>query len=118
MTKLDEILRELKSHEGVEHIILVGRDGLLVQDLGDDDPRAREMVAAMLPGVADACTAAGLASDKGPFATAAIEFGAGVVIVSSVTPDLLLAAVVRAGVGFAPLLRALRADRARLAAIL
>ena len=117
MTQFDEILGDLKSHEGVEHIILVGRDGLLVQDLVDE-PRARETLAAMLPAIADACSAVGRASEKGQFATAAIEFETGVVIVSSVTPDLLLAAVVRAGVGFAPLLRSLRADRARLAEML
>ena len=32
MTQLDEALREVQEHEGVEHLLLVGLDGLLIRD--------------------------------------------------------------------------------------
>ena len=118
MIQLDEALRGLQEHEGVEHLLLVGRDGLLIRGTGAAQGSAAETVAAMVPGVASACAALTRATGQGPFVTAALEFAAGVVVIAPLSPEVLLAVVLRPGIGFAPLLRTLRRDRDHLAGLL
>ena len=118
MTQLDEALAALREHEGVEHLLLVGRDGLLIRDAGAPGGFAAETVAAMVPGLASACAALARATAQGPFTTAVLEFAAGVVVVAPLSGEVLLAVVLRQGVGFAPLLRTLRRDRERIAGLL
>ena len=117
MTQLDQVLTELRGHEGVEHLVLVGRDGLLIHEVGDPAVLGRDTFAALIPGLASSCTALGRAADRGAFTTAVLEFAAGVVVVAPVSAEILLAGVLRAGVGFAPLLRALRQRRDQLASL-
>ena len=117
MNQLDEALGSLREHEGVEHLLLVGRDGLLIRDAGGAG-FAAETVAAMVPGLASACAALTRATAQGPFTTAVLEFAAGVVVVAPLSGEVLLAVVLRPGVGFAPLLRTLRRDRDRIAGLL
>lgn len=118
MIQLDEALRGLQEHEGVEHLLLVGRDGLLIRGTDGAEPSSAETVAAMVPGVASACSALSRATEQGPFATAVIEFATGVAVIAPLSDEVLLAVVLRPGVGFAPLLRTLRRDRDHLAGLL
>lgn len=118
MIQLDEVLSRLRSHEGVEQVLLVGSDGLLVRHLGQGGGADPETLAAMVPGLATASSTLGRAVGRGTFSTAVVELSEGVIIVVALSPDLLAAAVVRPGVGFAPLLRELRGERSRLAALL
>jgi predicted regulator of Ras-like GTPase activity (Roadblock/LC7/MglB family) len=117
MTQLDQALSRLMDHPGVEHLLLLGQDGLLVRDLHRDGPIESETVAAMTPGVVSACTDFARSADRGAFATAVLELADAVVIVTSLPPELLLALILRPGVGFAPLLRELGQERTRLAAL-
>jgi hypothetical protein len=41
MSQLDDVLSRIKTHEGVEHIFLLGGDGLLVRHIGE--PRTLEV---------------------------------------------------------------------------
>jgi len=116
MSELDTALGRLRRHDGVEQLILLGSDGLVIQSLGDAGDE--EPVAARIPGIASACAALGSASDSGALSTAVIEFQSRVAIVSVLSPDLLLALIVRPGVGFAGLLRELRTERNRLVELL
>jgi predicted regulator of Ras-like GTPase activity (Roadblock/LC7/MglB family) len=118
MTRLDDALTALQTHDGVEHLLLVGSDGLLIRDTGASSGFATERVAAMIPGLASACAALTRATDQGAFTTAVLEFAAGVVVIAPLSSELLLAIVLRAGVGFAPLLRTLRRERDHLAGLL
>jgi predicted regulator of Ras-like GTPase activity (Roadblock/LC7/MglB family) len=117
MNQLEQALTGLKNHAGVEHVLLLGHDGLLVQHLGDPACEA-ETVAAMVPGIASACTGLGRAGERGGFRTAVVEFDAGVGIVLSLSADLLLVLLMRPNVGFAPLLLELRQQREHLAELL
>lgn len=114
MSELERTLSELRAHEGVEHVLVLGRDGLLIQHLGDGSLDA-DTVAAMAPGIATSADAIAEAAGRGSFSTAVLELEQGVAIVLALSADLLLALLLRANVGFAPLLHALRHDRARLA---
>jgi predicted regulator of Ras-like GTPase activity (Roadblock/LC7/MglB family) len=118
MTELDDALRALQAHDGVEHLLLVGWDGLLIRDAGERTGFATETAAAMIPGLASACASLTRATGQGPFVTAALEFAAGVVVIAPLSAEVLLAVVLRQGVGFAPLLRTLRRDRERIAGLL
>lgn len=112
MSELDTALTRLRGHDGVDCLILLERDGLVVKQIGANG--TDESIAARIPGLVAACTSLGDAAGHGDFATAVLEFESGVAIVTALAGDLLLAVTVRPGVGFAPLLHELRRQRAHL----
>jgi predicted regulator of Ras-like GTPase activity (Roadblock/LC7/MglB family) len=118
MSELDQLLNQLQSHPGVRHLLLLGRDGLPVRHLGDGSPLEVDTVAALAPGAVTACESFGEAGEQGALVTAALEFSGGVVVLTALSADLLLALVLRPGVGFAALLRDLRQQRGRIASLL
>jgi predicted regulator of Ras-like GTPase activity (Roadblock/LC7/MglB family) len=118
MSELDEALSRLHRHEGVRHILLLGRDGLLVRHLGGPTAIEVETVAAMVPALATSSAAVGRATELGDFATAVVELSEGVAIVVALSGDLLLALILDPSVGFAPLLREVRHERDQLASLL
>ena len=117
MSKLDEALASLKAHEGVQHVVLAGTDGLLVHHLGDAGGVEGDRVAAMLPGLLHAADDFGGGCGGGEAATVVIELADGVAIGMPLSPDLLLAVVLRPGIPFTGLLREVRRDRASLASL-
>lgn len=109
MSELDAALERLRGHAGVEHLVLLGRDGLVVQQSGGAGEA--EAIAARVPGLAAAAQAIGRAASRGGFATAVLEFRDGVAIVVNLSDELFLTAFLRPGVGFSALLRELRHER-------
>ncbi|MDR0787990.1 MAG: roadblock/LC7 domain-containing protein [Gemmatimonadota bacterium] len=117
MSQLDAELHRLGAHAGVDLLVLLGRDGLVIQSTGSGN--REEPVAARIPGLVSACEALGRAGETGDFGTAVLDYpGGGVLIVTVVAEDLLLAALVRSDMGFGPLLREMRSARGRLPAFL
>ena len=116
MSELESALDRLRGHAGVNDLILLGRDGLVIRHVGTG--RNDEPVAARVPGITAACAALGAAAGTGSFSTAVLEFDAGVVIVTILSAEMYLALLLRPGVGFAPLLRALRQERRVIAQLL
>ncbi|HEX2093935.1 MAG TPA: roadblock/LC7 domain-containing protein [Longimicrobiaceae bacterium] len=116
MSELDQALASLRGHAGVEHVLVLGRDGLLIQHSGDGDLDV-ETVSAMVPEIASAASGFGVAAERGEVSTVVMRFRDGVAVVDVLSSDLLLAVLLREGVGFAPLLRDLARDRARLASL-
>lgn len=116
MSVLDDALARIRSHDGVEHVLVLGRDGLLIQHAGYDGLDA-ETVSAMVPGVAQAASALGAAAVGGDAGTVAIRLERGVAVVQVLSDDVLLAVLLRHGVGFAPLLHELSTSHAALAAL-
>jgi len=118
MSQLEEALAALHGHPGVEHLLLLGTDGLIVRHLGDAAAVDVDRVSAMVPEAAAACASLGRAGGQGGFGTGVLEYEAGVAIVTTLSAELLLALFLRPGVGFAPLLRHLRQERPRLVGLL
>lgn len=116
MPQLDTALSSLAAHPGVRHVLVLGRDGLLIAHHGDAELDA-ETVSAMVPGIAQAASDLGLASGAGPAATIAVRMESGVAVIGVLSSDVLLAVLLGDGVGFAPLLRDLSARRDELAAL-
>lgn len=117
MSELDSALNQLRAHDGVELLILLGSDGLVVRQLGAQ-PGEDESLAARIPGLTAACEALGRTLERGRFLTSVLEYERGTAIVLTLASDLLLAVLLRPGVGFAPLLRELRSQRNRLIELL
>jgi predicted regulator of Ras-like GTPase activity (Roadblock/LC7/MglB family) len=114
MSQLDAALQSLRAHAGVEHVLVLGRDGLLIQHVGENGLDA-ETVSAMVPGLAQAAHGLGGASGMGAAVTSVVQLANGVAVVTVLSDELLLALLLSAGVGFAPLLRELAERRASLA---
>lgn len=116
MSELDQALDRIRSHDGVRHVLVLGRDGLLIQHAGVE-PLDAETVSAMVPGVAQAASALGGAAGFGDAETVVVRLQGGVAIVQSLSADVLLAVLLGGNVGFAPLLRELAGSRAALASL-
>ncbi|MDP9348737.1 MAG: roadblock/LC7 domain-containing protein [Gemmatimonadota bacterium] len=116
MSELDRALSAIRAHEGVEHVLVLGRDGLLIQHTGAG-PLDVEDVAAMVPGIVSAASGLGAAAGRGEASTLVIRYPRGVAVVEVLSPDLLLAVLLRGTEGFAPLLRELSRERGQLAAL-
>lgn len=113
MDDLEQRLDRVREHRGVEQAILVGRDGLLIQRRGNEPLDAVDTVCAMVPGLLAAADALGESASQGEAATVAVELREGVALLSVISDDIVLAVLLRPGVGFAPLLAELRSSRER-----
>lgn len=116
MPQLETALASLAAHAGVEHVLVLGRDGLLIAHTGDGGLDA-ETVSAMVPGVASAATELGRAAGHGDAGTVVVRLGDGVALVDVLSDEVLLAVLLRGDVGFAPLLRDLAQRRGELAGL-
>ena len=116
MPQLDTALASLAAHPGVEHVLVLGRDGLLIAHTGPGGLDA-ETVSAMVPGVASAATELGRAAGHGAATTIVARLDDGVALVSVLSDEVLLAVLLRGDVGFAPLLRDLTQRRDELAGL-
>jgi len=116
MTQLDSALHALRAHAGVEHVLVLGRDGLLIQHSGEGELDA-ETVSAMVPGLAQAAHGLGSSAGMGAAVAVVVQLAAGVAVVSVLSDELLLAVLLRSGVGFAPLLRDVGERRGTLATL-
>jgi predicted regulator of Ras-like GTPase activity (Roadblock/LC7/MglB family) len=118
MSQLDQVLSRMKTHEGVEHIFLLGGDGLLVRHIGEPRTLEVDTVAAMIPSLGGACASLGRVGELGAMNTAVVEFERGVTIVVALSTELFLTVVLRQGIGFSELLRDLRRERSSLARLI
>jgi len=117
MPTIRDVVQALSGREGVDAIIVLGRDGLTI------DARARDGLdtdglAALVPSVAAACNRLGHAAARGEFSNGIVEFGRGMIVVSSLTPDVLLALFVAPGVNAGALLFELQRHRSSIAGLL
>lgn len=116
MSQLDDALESLKAHDGVEHVVLAGADGLLVHHLGEPAGLDADRFAAMLPGLLRGTDEVAEAAGGGRTATVVLELEEGVAIVVPLAEDLLLGLLLRSGVPFPALLREVRRRRGQIAA--
>lgn len=116
MPQLETALASLAAHPGVEHVLVLGRDGLLITHTGAPGLDA-DTVSAMVPGLASAASQLGAAAGHGDASTVAVKLEDGVALVSVLSAEVLLAVLLRGAVGFAPLLRELSSRRAELAGL-
>ncbi len=117
MGTIRDVVHALGQHDGVETVVVLGRDGLRIDSFtkNGSDP---DGVAAMVPSVVDAGMKLGVAGACGDFTAGVMEYGDGLVVVSVVTPDALIAIVVQSDTNVGGLLYELRRYRAAIADLL
>lgn len=116
MPTIRDVVQAVGSREGVDAVIVLGRDGLTIDSIASNglDP---DGLAALVPSVVAACGRLGAAAARGDFATGVVEFAGGLIIVSVITPENLLAIFVKQGTNVGTLLYELRRHRASIAGL-
>ena len=117
MPNIRDVVQALSRRDGVDAVIVLGRDGLTIDSVArgglDSDG-----LAALVPSLAAACSRLGTAAARGDFANGVVEFGRGMIVVSVLTSEVILAVVVAAGVNIGALLFELQRHRSAIAGLL
>ena len=116
MATIRDVVQALGRREGVDAVIVLGRDGLTIDAAANG--LDADGLAALIPSVAAACTRLGAAASRGEFSSGVVEFGRGMIVVTVLTPEVLLAMVIAAGVNIGALLFELHRHRAAIAGLL
>jgi predicted regulator of Ras-like GTPase activity (Roadblock/LC7/MglB family) len=114
MPTLRNLLDRLANRSEVEAAVVVGQDGLLIDQVGADGSDA-EAVAAMAPNLLQNARALGDAASHEDVRSAVVEYGDGVVIVTDISSDIILVTFVRPNASFGALLYELRRNREQIA---
>jgi predicted regulator of Ras-like GTPase activity (Roadblock/LC7/MglB family) len=116
MPSIHDLVRALAQRDGVEAVVMLGRDGLLIdgQTVGSQDA---EHLAALVPTVVAAAESIGDAGERGGLVTTVLEFERGFAVVSSHSPDAVLLVMVHPSANLGSLLYDLRRHRANIASI-
>jgi len=116
MPTIRDFVRTIAQRNGVEAVVVLGRDGLLIEGQTSEQLDA-EHLAALTPSIVSAAESVGTATSHGGLVTAVLEFERGVALVSSVTSDAILLVVVHPSADIGSLLFDLRRHRANIASI-
>jgi predicted regulator of Ras-like GTPase activity (Roadblock/LC7/MglB family) len=112
-----ELVEAFGRRDGVDAVVVVGRDGLPI-DAHSPNGIDSENLAALLPAVIKAMGELGTAGARGEFATAVLEFGHGLAVVAVLSADALLIILVRPATNIGSLLFDLRRHRSAIAGLL
>jgi predicted regulator of Ras-like GTPase activity (Roadblock/LC7/MglB family) len=123
---LKQLVEAIVQHEGVEAVLIIGRDGLLVDGRAGSSPVDLDALAAHLPRVLTAATALGNATNgdvptsggRGELLTTVMEFERGLALAAVLSSDASLLVLLRGGANAGPLLYDLRRFRGRIASII
>lgn len=117
MSTIRELVQAIARRNGVDAVVVVGRDGLPI-DWASGDGIDPEGVAALLPSVIRGMSDLGAAGARGEFATAVLEFGSGLAVVAVLHRDAMLVILVRPETSIGTLLFDLRRHRTAIASLL
>jgi predicted regulator of Ras-like GTPase activity (Roadblock/LC7/MglB family) len=117
MPTIRELVQAIARRNGVDAVVVVGRDGLPI-DSATSDGVDSESVAALLPSVIRGMDELGTAGGRGEFSTAVLEFGAGLAVVAVLHADAMLVVLVRPETNVGTLLFDLRRHRTAIAGLL
>jgi uncharacterized protein len=116
MPTIHDLIRAIAQRDGIEAVVVLGRDGLLI-DARTSERLDGEQLAAIAPVVATAADSLGAAASTGAMVTGVLEFEGGMAVVSSLSADALLLVVVHASADVGSLMHDLRRHRANIASL-
>ena len=116
MPTIRDVVQLLGGREGVQAVIVLGRDGLTID--ANTNGLDADGLAALVPSVIASCTRLGVAAGRGEFGTGVVEFGDGLAVLAAITQETLLAVFVDRGVNIGPLLYELQRHRGAIAGLL
>ncbi len=116
MATIRDLVGAIRQRDGVEAVIVLGRDGLVIDSDAEShlDP---EQAAALVPGLMTAADELGAMAARGETRTAVLEGERGFAIVSGVSSEALLLVLVRPNANLGQLLYELRRHRANIATL-
>jgi predicted regulator of Ras-like GTPase activity (Roadblock/LC7/MglB family) len=117
MPTIRDVVHAFGEREGVEAVILLGRDGLPI-DSSIVDGLDTEGLAALVPSLVAACEQLGDAANRGGFGTGLVEYARGMALVTELTDEALLAVLFAPGTNVGHHLFELRRHREAIAALL
>jgi predicted regulator of Ras-like GTPase activity (Roadblock/LC7/MglB family) len=117
MARIRDVVSALAQREGVDAVIVLGRDGLTI-DATTRDGLDADGLAALVPSVVAACARLGTAASRGDFGMGAVEYAGGVAVVCTLTAEALLAVFVRSNVNVGSLLYEIHRHRPAIASLL
>jgi predicted regulator of Ras-like GTPase activity (Roadblock/LC7/MglB family) len=117
MPTIRDVVKTLGQREGVDAVIVLGRDGLTI-DAHIADGLDPDGLAALVPSVVSACSRLGAAAGRGGFGMSVVEYDQGLALVSEITPETLLTVFIKEGTNIGGLLYELQRHRAAIAELL
>jgi uncharacterized protein len=116
MASIRDLVAALRQREGVDAVIVLGRDGLLIdsQAIAGLNP---EDLAARIPPIIGPADELGTAVGRGEVVTVILEHRQGLAIVSVLSAEAILLVLVQPSANIGQLLYELRRNRAHIAAL-
>ena len=114
MLTIRDLTVAIRQRPGIEAVVILGRDGLLIDSQGTLQLDA-EGLAARVPGIVAAADEIGTSTDRGSMKMAVIEQENGYAIVSSIGDDALLCVLTTRNADLASLLYDVRRHRESIA---
>lgn len=117
MPSIRDVVQGLSQRDGVDAVIVLGRDGLTI-DSHSKNGLDVDGLAALIPSVVASCGRLGAAGGRGEFGTGVVEYAGGLALVAVISAESLLAVFVQPGTNVGSLLYELRRHRAAIAGLL
>ncbi len=116
MPTLRELTEAIQHRPGVEAVVIVGADGLVIETHDTAQSHA-EAIAARVPGIATSASQLGTAATRGEATMAVIEFDRGYGVVMRLSDQAMLFVSANTDVSLSELLFDLRQHRSSMAAL-
>lgn len=116
MPSIRDLVRALRQRDGVDAVVVLGRDGLVI-DAQTAPGIDADGLAALVPPTLSAGEELGRQQDAGALVTSVLEFERGAAIVCMLSADAILVVLAGQHADIGPLLFELRRNRGRIAAI-
>lgn len=117
MPTIRDVVQALARRRGVKAAIVLGLDGLPI-DSATTNGLDADGLAAVVPALVSGCAGFGSAGGCGAFDTGVVEYEGGLALVTTVTPDALLALLIDPGTNIGSLLFEIRRHRPAIAKLL
>jgi len=117
MATIRDLVSALRRREGVDAVVVLGRDGLLIDGAVEAGLDA-DGLAAHVPPLVGAATELAGALGRGAFGLSVLEYERGLAVVAAVSADAFLLVLVRREANLAQLLFDLRRHRPQIAALI
>lgn len=116
MPTIRELVRALRQRDGVSAVVVLGRDGLVIDAQAAPGMDA-DALAALVPPIVAAAEELGRHQEAGRLTTTVLEFERGYAIASILGLDAVLVVLTGADADVGPLLYELRRNHGRIASI-
>lgn len=117
MPTIRDVVQALGNRDGVEAVIVLGKDGLPIDSRAQDGLDS-ESVAALVPSVIEGCNRLGAAGGRGDFGFGIVEYDRGLAVLTKLTDESLMAILVKRDINIGRLLFELRRHRSAIADLL